>query len=122
MALTRFVTGFTEKEEKIITGVNRRSWILTVAAKMGFFQNGGYTHCSVFDSGGWPLFHQGGQKNHFRQFIETFKKEWEIKNISEFNYNCVLFDFKAQQNEEDILETMLSTSKEPEQLIKPETP
>ena len=57
-----------------------------------------------------------------RQFIETFKKEWEIKNISDFNFNFVLFDFKAQQNEEDILETMLSTSKEPEQLIKPETP
>ena len=44
------------------------------------------------------------------------------KNISDFNYNFVLFDFKAQQNEDDILETMLSTSKEPEQLIKPETP
>ena len=55
-------------------------------------------------------------------FIETFKKNWEINNISDFNYNFVLFDFKAQQNEEDILETMLSTSKEPEQLIKPETP
>ena len=119
MALTRFVTGFTEKEEdKIIMSVNIRAWILTVAAKMGFFQNGGI----VFDSGGWPLFHQGGQKNQLRQFIETFKKNWEINNISDFNYNFVLFDFKAQQNEEDILETMLSTSKEPEQLIKPETP
>ena len=85
MALTRFVTGFTEKEEeKIITGVNRRSWILTVAAKMGFFQNGGYTHCSVFDSGGWPLFHQGGQKNQLRQFIETFKKELGNKKYFRF--------------------------------------
>ena len=69
-----------------------------------------------------PCFTKEGRKINLDSLLKLLKKNWEIKNISDFNFNFVLIDFKAQQNEDDILETMLSTSKEPEQLIKPETP